>query len=50
MRLLLFSVVAGLADAFLPSGRIAECARMAMGLIAVKLVCDLVIEGLERLF
>ena len=50
MRLILFSVAAGLADAFLPNGRIAECARLAMGLIAVKMVCNLVLEGLNYLF
>lgn len=49
MNLILFSVAAGLADAFLPDGRIADCARMAMGLIAVKAVCDLAFIALERL-
>ena len=50
MRLILFSFVAGLADGFLPDGRVADCARMAMGLIAVKAVCDLVTEWLMYLF
>lgn len=48
--LILFSAAAGLIGGILPKGRVSECAQAAMGLIAVRLVCELIagVVGLAR--
>ena len=46
-RMILFSIVAALVDGLLPEGRVSDSARMAMGLVAVKLVVSLIVKSVR---
>ena len=39
--LLALALLAGIADAWLPNGRVSACARMTLGLMMVRSVCHL---------